>query len=227
MKKETEVARAMLDGTKSVLEKTEIVLAHTNENLSKETLLRKAHETTEERLAGVGQQLLSTLELTKGDVQGLHKKLRRKSDLQSMNRDRWQEQRSQVIDSSRIIDSRLEDLRKTQEDIIMLLSSRMQTFVADELQEVQKSQAFLVGKTEAFQVSEKEVNNQTAQARDEMNGVLGEITTLRQDVKQKVGVGLSGLSAATQRISAGIASELESFHGQVRRSTRFLELYSC
>jgi len=57
---------------------------------------------------------------------------------------------------------------------------------------------------------------QTTKARDDMNNVLGEIRHLREDVKDKFGAGLNDLSAAAQRISAGIASELDSFHTQVR-----------
>jgi len=59
------------------------------------------------------------------------------------------------------------------------------------------------------------VNEQTAKARDDMNEVLEEIKTLREDVKQKVGAGLNDLSVAAQRISAGIVTELEAFHTQV------------
>lgn len=67
-------------------------------------------------------------------------------------------------------------------------------------------------------MSELEVNVQTAKAKDDMNNVLTEIKTLREDVKENVGAGLNNLSSAAQRISAGIATELESFHTQVRLS---------
>jgi kinesin family protein 11 len=71
---------------------------------------------------------------------------------------------------------------------------------------------------EAYQVSENEVNEQTAKSRDDMNEVLEEIKTLREDVKQKIGAGLDELSGAAETISASIITELEAFHTQVHSS---------
>jgi kinesin family protein 11 len=48
-----------------------------------------------------------------------------------------------------------------------------------------------------------------------MDAVLEEIKTLREDVKARVGEGLQGLSAAAERISAEVISELGAFHTQV------------
>jgi hypothetical protein len=95
------------------------------------------------------------------------------------------------------------------------LSNRMNSYVQDEIKQLSHSKTFLDGKAVAFADSEREVNEQTGLARDEMNKVLEEIRVLRGDVKDKVGEGLNGLSAAAQRISAGVISEFETFHTQV------------
>ena len=216
LKKDNEATKMVLDGTKSLLEKTEVVLAHTRQNLAEETLLRKAHEKTEEDLTNIGQDLIATLGKTTSDIGGLHSKIRRKSDLQSMNRKNWTSSQSQVSDTTRIVEDRIGEFQARQEQLITILSSRMQSFVHDELEKLGSSQTFLKEKMESFESSEKEVNEQTAKARDDMNEVLEEIKTLREDVKQKVGAGLNDLSAAAQKISAGIVAELEAFHTQVR-----------
>ncbi|KAK5676679.1 Kinesin- motor protein [Elasticomyces elasticus] len=218
MKRDTEQIRMMLDGTKSVLEKTEIVLAHTKQSLLEETELRKAHQQTEEKLAAMGEDLLSTLDTTTDHVDRLHSKLRRRSDLQSTNRTKWTESRTYVVETTTAVDERMEALRSQQESLLSALTGRMQGFVSDELSELQSSQTLLTEKVSAFQQSESEVNAQTSAARDEMNHVLEEISTLREDVKQKVGTGLTDLSSAAQRISAGIASELDVFHSQLQDS---------
>lgn len=215
LKKDNEAVKVMLDESKTLLEKTEILLSNTKRNLAEETYLRKAHQKAEDQLATMGKGLLSTLKTTTGDIDGLHLKLRRKSDLQSVNRSQWASSQTRVVETTRIVDQRIEALKQQQEQLVSVLSERMQDFVRNELQELQRSQKFLQSKAEAFQASEKEVNTQTLQAHDEMNEVLEEIRTLREDVKQKVGAGLTDLSAAAQRISAGIALELESFHTQV------------
>ncbi|KAK1086669.1 Kinesin-related motor protein [Friedmanniomyces endolithicus] len=218
MKRDTEQTRMMLEGTKSVLEKTEIVLAHTRQSLAEENELRKAHQQTEEKLAAVGEDLLGTLGTTTDHVDRLHSKLRRRSDLQSVNRSKWAESQSHVFETTSVVDERLHALRGEQESLLSAMTGRMRTFVTDELQELQSSQTLLSEKSTAFLESEAEVNAQTSAARDEMNHVLEEISTLREDVKQKVGAGLTDLSSAAQRISAGIAGELDVFHSQLQDS---------
>jgi kinesin family protein 11 len=95
------------------------------------------------------------------------------------------------------------------------VSSRMQSFVAGELEKLSLTQAFLETNVSAFEGSEKEVSEQTMSAKEEMDAVLEEIKTLREDVKARVGEGLQGLSAAAERISAEVISELGAFHTQV------------
>lgn len=218
VKRDNEQTRMLLEGTKSVLDKTEIVLAHTKRSLAEETLVRKAHQQTEEQLAAVGEGLLSTLGTTTQHVDRLHSKLRRRSDLQSTNRGLWADSQGQVSDTTLAVENRIEALRSEQDGLVSALSSRMQAFVSDELQELQSSQHFLQTKAAAFQASEAEVSAQTGKAKSEMDQVLEEISTLREDVKQKVGAGLNDLSAAAQRISAGIANELDTFHHQLEQS---------
>jgi kinesin family protein 11 len=58
-------------------------------------------------------------------------------------------------------------------------------------------------------------------AKEEMNEVLGEIKVLREEVKQKVGEGMNGLSTAAGRISAEVINELEGFHTQVGKPLFF------
>ena len=218
LKRDNDGTRRTLDETKNVLDKTEIVLAHTKRNLTDETRLRQAHQKTEEKLAEVGEDLLSTLGTTTEHVDKLHSKLRRRSDLQTVNRGKWAETQQNVSAITGSVEERIEVLRGQQEGLIANLSERMQTYVQDELQELQSSQDFLRQKADAFEASEKEVNAQTSKSKDEMNVVLEEIRTLREDVKSKVGAGLNDLSAAAQKISAGIATELNAFHGQLQAS---------
>ncbi|KAF4549725.1 Kinesin motor domain-containing protein 5 [Elsinoe fawcettii] len=218
LKKDNESTKMTLDGTQSLLEKTELVLSHTKKNLAEETFVRKSHQATESQLLGIGGELLSTLDTTTDDIRGLHAKLRRRSDLQSTNRDAWSNRRTGVVDATTSLDQKIEHLKAQQEDLLQNLSSRMEGFVSDELRELQQSQEFLADKVQAFQKSQAEVDVQTTKAKDDMNTVLSEIRTLREDVKDKVGAGMQDLTAAAQRISAGISSELEAFHTQLHGS---------
>jgi kinesin family protein 11 len=218
LKKDNEQTQLALEGTKGILEKTEIVLEHTRQNLTEETELRKAHQKTENALAEIGQDMISTLGKTTSDIDGLRSKIRRKSELQSQNRRNWNASQTNVLDTTRLVEDRIEEFQQQQEQLMASLSDRMQTFVRDELEKLEASQTFLQEKMEAYQVSEQEVNEQTAKSRDDMNNVLEEIKTLREDVKQKIGAGLDELSGAAETISASIMTELEAFHTQVHSS---------
>ncbi|KAF1913608.1 P-loop containing nucleoside triphosphate hydrolase protein [Ampelomyces quisqualis] len=218
LKKDNEQTQLALDGTKGILEKTEIVLEHTRQNLTEETELRKAHQKTENALAEIGQDMISTLGKTTSHIDGLRSKIRRKSELQSQNRRNWTSSQTTVLDTTRLVEDRIEEFQQQQEQLMTSLSDRMQVFVRDELDKLGASQSFLQEKMEAYQVSEQEVNEQTAKSRDDMNNVLEEIKTLREDVKQKIGAGLDELSGAAETISASIITELEAFHTQVHSS---------
>lgn len=216
LKKDNDGTKQLLDDTNGVLEKTEIVLADTRQNLLEETALRRAHQSTEEQLSNVGGELISTLEKTVSDVGGLHSKIRRKLDLQNLNRREWQSSQSQVAEITQLVESRLAEFQAQQGQHVTILSDRMQGFVQEELHKLGTTQNFLKSKISSFEASEKEVVEQTSGAKEDMNEVLEEIKTLREDVKRKVGEGLNGLSAAAGRISAEVINELGNFHTQVK-----------
>ena len=216
LKKDNENTKQVLDNTQDVLDKTEIVLANTKRNLAEEATLRKAHQATEEQLNIVGGELITTLERAVSDISGLNAKIKRKSDLQMLNRQGWQASQTNVSDVTLLVESNLAQFKSQQEQLMTTLSSRMQAFVQEELQKLGATQDLLKDKVSAFEASEKEVVQQTSVAKEDMNIVLEEIKYLREDVKRKIGEGLNGLSAAAGRISAEVINELGAFHTQVR-----------
>ena len=218
LKKDNESTKAVLDETKDILEQTESVLQNARQSLAEETVLRKAHQETEEQLSTVGSELLSTLSRTVHDVGGLHAKSRRKSDLQSLNRNAWGLSQTQVAEVTSLVETRVEEFRSQQQDLMQTVSTRMQSFVAGELEKLAATQSFLEENVSKFEGSEMEVSEQTKSAKEEMDSVLEEIKTLREEVKTRVGEGLQGLSVAAERISAEVISELGAFHTQVRSS---------
>ncbi|KAI9865442.1 MAG: kinesin motor protein cin8 [Trichoglossum hirsutum] len=218
LKKDNEATKAILDQTKGVLEKTEIVLAATKKSLSEETTLREAHQHTEEKLIVVGGELLSTLHSTVSDVEGLHSKLRRRSDLQALNRNNWKSSQAQVSDVTRLVEMKVGEFTVQHGQLVESLSTRIRGFVRDELQELDTGRKLLQENDDAFDRSEKIVAENMLEARDEMNLVLEEIKTLREDVKRGISEGLDNLSAAAGRISAEVINELDVFHSQLHAS---------
>ncbi|KAK2747384.1 kinesin motor protein cin8 [Onygenales sp. PD_40] len=218
VKKDNESTKFKLDETEDLLEKTDLVLKNTKRSLEEETMLREAHEGTEEELHGIGTALLSTLDMSVAHVDGLHSKLRRRSDLHALNRGIWELSTSEVLDVSKLVDDRIDSFQSEQSKLLTGLSTRVEEFVAQELGRVKSGHSLISEAESSFDDIENDAKEHNAECRDEMNEVLEEIKVLREDVKQKVGEGLSGLTTAAARISGEVIQELGQFHTQLHTS---------
>ncbi|KAG9769252.1 kinesin-domain-containing protein, partial [Aureobasidium melanogenum] len=218
MKRDNEATRATLESTKDVLVKTEAVLAETKAHLEEEAALRQAHEATEEQLYGIGTKLISTVGASLNDVDGLHGKLRRRSQLHSQNRGIWDTSVGRVTTVSELVDARIEQFRIAHSEMIEATSARLAAFLSSEKAALQKSTRLVVSKATQLNQDHAAMETQCAEAKDAMNDVLEEIKDLREDLKEKVGAGLHGLSQAAAKISAEVISELEQFHTQLHSS---------
>lgn len=218
LKQDNEDTQHKLTNTRSVLEQTERNLKNTSDRLDEEKTVRKAHQDTESRLREIGAEILSTLDNTVQDVNGLHAKLDRKDNLESYNRQTWQTSTGEVCDVTQQIDARMQSFQSQHAKLLESMSSRIHHFVGSELSTVQSARFQLQKFGSSFDKVEAEARNQTSGAHDEMNEVLEEIKVLREDVKTKVGEGLNGLSAAAARISKEVIGEFSEFHAQLHSS---------
>lgn len=222
LKSDNDELQTSLEKAQDICEKTEIVLKNTKQSLEEETLLRKAHQDTEEQLHTIGTGLLSTVEKSVDDVNGLHSKLRRRSDLHALNRETWESSTSDVRDVTSMVDERVVAIQSEHSTLLANLSKKMEDFVTRELEKVESGQTELNASHSSFDRTYMEARENTSKAREEMNDVLGEIKVLREDVKERVGEGLNGISTAAARISGEVISELDGFHNQV-----FFPRYIC
>jgi kinesin family member 11 len=215
MKKEHEGTRAQLDETKEVLDQTELVLAATRKTLAEETHVRRAHQETEEKLANLGSELISTLRQAVDDVGGMRAKSKRKSDLQSLNRGMWTTSQAQVADVTELVESHIEDFRRSQDLHISSISGRMQSFVESELSKLSSTQAFLDENLSSFELSRQELLQRQNKSKEDMDDVLEEIKAVRDHIKERVGESLQAIASAAERIAADVLSELGDFRSQV------------
>lgn len=218
LKRDNENVRITLENTKDVLLKTEIVLRDTEQLLREEVELRKAHQATEEHLHGLGTGLITSLDESVQDLNGLHSKLRRKSDLHLLNRQTWESSKAQIASVTKDVDNKVESFRIEHSSLLAGLSDRMQQFLSSEAEKLESNQAFLKTRNAEYERVEKQSREQATSAHDDMNHVLEEIKVLREEVKGRVGHGLNGLSAAAARISGEVILELEQFHTQLHLS---------
>ena len=215
LKKDNDATHLALGQTNDVLHRTEIVVDETKRTLEEEEMLRKAHESTEAQLHGIGTNLLSTLDTTVGDVRQLHDKVQRKTDLHTLNRDMWKTSCAEVVTATEQIGSKVESFQRQHLQLLDHMSARVNGFVGSELEKVQTSRGGLEEFFASFERAEVEARNQTSSAHEEINSVLEEIKVLREQVKTRVGEGLNGLSAAASRISREVVTEFAQFHAQV------------
>lgn len=216
LKKDNDETHAALEQTNCALHQTEIVVQDTKRSLEKEEALRKVHASTEMQLHEIGTDLLSTLNRTVGDVNGLHEKVQRKEDLHITNRDMWQAASVAVLNNTDQIRAKLETFQQEHLRLLGSMSGRINAFIGNELGNIQESCSRLEEFSSSFGKAEAEAKDQTSSAHEEMNGVLEEIKVLREDVKEKVGEGLNGLSTAAARISGEVVTELSEYREKVR-----------
>lgn len=227
LKKDSEITRQDLDDSKHLIEKTELVLADTRQHLAEETVLRKAHQSTEDIMSNIGGQLISAINTTVADVGGLQSRIQRGSHLHTSNFAGWQTSQSQVSSITQLVESRLSEFQSEQTGLVSKLSTHMQGYVQGELEKVGAIQTLLQSNVSTFSTAEEDIIAQTSMAKEDTNQVLEEIKVLREEVKTNVGEGLNGLSTAAGRISAEVISELGLFHTQVNIDTSPLYSNPC
>ncbi|KAF3384910.1 Kinesin-like protein bimC [Penicillium rolfsii] len=218
LKQDNENTQAKLRSTRGLLEQTESSLKNTSEKLDEETVLRKAHQATETILREVGAGLLSSLDTTVEDINGLHAKIDRKDGLEFENRQTWEASADEVSDVTQQIDARVESFQAQHAGLLNTMSDRLHQFINDEINAVLSTRTQIDELAASFVKVETNAKKQTSSAHNEMNEVLEEIKVLREDVKTRVGEGLNGLAAAAARISKEVIGEFSEFHSQLHSS---------
>lgn len=218
LKKEHEATKTLLDETQGVLDQTELVLAATRKTLAEETHIREAHQQTEQKLTAMGSELITTLRKTVGDIGGLRAKNERRSDLQDLNRSTWAMSQAQVSDVTELVEGRVQNFQRQQQDHISSVSDKMRAFVSEELQQLTSTQMFLDRNLESFETSRDGLLEQKERSKREMDNVLEEIKVVRDNIKERVGGSLNSIAAAAARILEDVLSELDTFHNDLHTS---------
>ncbi|KAL5332841.1 P-loop containing nucleoside triphosphate hydrolase protein [Aspergillus crustosus] len=218
LKNDNDETLAALCSTSDVLQQTEIVLQNTRTQLEEEEMLRNAHQETEHQLQDIGRGILSTLGHTVQDIGGLHAKLDRRAELESINTGIWHTSTHEVSDVTKQVDHRVEAFQMNHSRLLDTTRNRINGFIANELAQVEKGRSDLLGFTTALDGGYTVAKGETSSAHDDLNNVLEEIKDLREEVKSKVEEGLNGLSAAAGRISKEVIGEFAEFHAEFHTS---------
>ncbi|KAF2402730.1 kinesin-domain-containing protein [Trichodelitschia bisporula] len=222
LKKDHETTKVTLDSTKSALEKTEALLAQTQQSLAEETALRKAYQHTERDLRGVSKNLIGTLGQTTADLDGLHSKLHRRSDLHDLNREEASALKMLVDSAAESIEERLGCVQGDQLTAIAKVHDRVLSFVNCELSQARSSCELLKEQLVAMDGSKICLQVLDQEERAEFRAVARDVEALRGQVRARVTDGLKELESAAQRIQHGIRTEVDSLHQYLHKSSTSL-----
>ena len=89
------------------------------------------------------------------------------------------------------------------------------SFLEAEAMHLDEVHNFIDSKLSFFERQRQEFESDLTDAKSSGDLILDEIKVLREDIKRKVGEGLSGLNSAAETISQGIVNALMEFQQQV------------
>lgn len=218
LKRDNDATRLALENDRDVLAKTELVLHDTEGLLAEERESRIGHEKTEMQLQEFGTGLINQLNESTSDLGGLHSKLDRRSVLHDLNRRNWESSAARLAQMDEMIDKKMREFQDAQGSKLCQLRARTEQALSSEVERIASETAFLKTKHIEHGRIHSQITEQNSKSHHEMNQVLEEIKVLREEVKEKVGQGLQGLSAAAARISGEVIAEMEQFYTQLHLS---------
>ena len=204
----------------------------TKQLLAEQTALRKAHQDTESRLNLVCTELKSTLESTTADLRGYHEKLgispiillttARKDQIEEENKDQWRTVQKDLTNLASNLETRISAMSSFQVSKSSEMEKMIASFLEAETSHLDEVHNFVDTQLSLFEQQRQNFETDLLDAKSSGDMILGEIKVLREDIKHKVGEGLSGLNAAAETISQGIVDAMVGFQQQVPPSFAIL-----
>jgi len=113
------------------------------------------------------------------------------------------------------LESRISALSSFQFDKSSEMEKMIASFLDVETKHLDDIYKFIDSQLSLFEQQRQSFETGLAGAKSNGDLILGEIKVLREDIKRKIGEGLSGLNAAAQTISQGIVDAMVGFQQQV------------
>ena len=201
----------------------------TKQSLAEEITIRKAHQETETRLNFLCTELKSTLESTTSDLQGYQEKLgtspsriflqlERKSQIEEDNREQWALVQRDLTTLATNLERRIASMSNVQLSKSTEMDKIISSFLEAETKHLDEIHSFIDSQLSLFEKQRQLFESDLTNGKSTGDLVLGEIKVLREDIKQRIGEGLSGLNSAAHTISQEIVDALVGFQQQVTPS---------
>lgn len=217
LERDNEDTRSKLNQANDALTNAQHTLTETKEKLGEESVLRTAFESTEAQLHDIGYHLLSTLDDTVQDADGLHAKLERWQGLDNDNHRTWQQSVTEVSEITEKVEARMNDFQAHHTGLLHSFSTGIDQFLKSEMTAVEESRSLLYDSLANDNVEAKN-RAQLFNSKDEMEGVFDELKEIGSNVRTKVREAGNALSQVMARVSQGIMEELSRYNSQVNFS---------
>ncbi|KAK9387036.1 P-loop containing nucleoside triphosphate hydrolase protein [Lipomyces mesembrius] len=221
-KRELEFTSNELANTQTSLDLTQRDLMTTKQSLNEETTLRLAYAATEQELNRTAENLIFSVQQAYSDVNNLNSTIERKAVVDGANRSIFEQSQKTVSDASQQFVKRATAYAMSQNKYFDAASERLRTMLVNESSKLGGIYNLIEERIAQFDLQEESLKELMGNSKTDMNQVLEDIKVLREDIKEKVGEGLSGLNNATEKISQELVNQIEVF--QTHTSTSYNQL---
>jgi kinesin family protein 11 len=131
------------------------------------------------------------------------------------NKSQWQTVQKDLTSLASSLEGRISTMSKFQVAKSTEMEKLIASFLEAETKHLDEVHSFIDSQLSLFEKQRQSFETDLSVAKSSGDTILGEIKVLREDIKHKVGEGLSGLNAAAETISQGIVDAMVGFQQQV------------
>ena len=131
------------------------------------------------------------------------------------NKSQWQMVQKDLTNLASSLEGRISTMSKFQITKSSEMEKMIASFLEAETKHLDEVHSFIDVQLSLFEQQRQGFESDLTEAKSSGDMILGEIKVLREDIKHKVGEGLSGLNSAAETISQGIVDAMVGFQQQV------------
>jgi kinesin family member 11 len=143
----------------------------------------------------------------------------RKSQIEEDNKGQWRTVQKDLTSLASSLETRINTMSTFQVSKSTEMEKMIASFLEAETKHLDEVHNFIDSQLSLFEQQRHEFETDLTDAKSSGDLILGEIKVLREDIKRKVGEGLSGLNSAAETISQGIVDAMMEFQQQVTSSS--------
>ncbi|CAN6608626.1 kinesin-like protein Kip1p [Trichomonascus vanleenenianus] len=205
-----------LSGTLLNLENMGGKLKSTKTLLKQESILQRAHASSEHELQSVGRELIATLDQTIRDVNALHDKLELKHEHDQRAKDIIVEAGRESTSHIESLKGRLNHFTYSHARGSKRASQRIQEFVNDQLNDLIRYGSWATDTATGLVNNTQRIRSQMEQEEDQLSQTMGSVNSVRQQVSLNITQDLKSLESTSSRIAARVQQEIDEFQRGIK-----------